>query len=83
MVEAQCVEEWPLCLHLSDRHAALQMRALPEILKSEAAREALGKKGYDAAYKVLVKDKPAMTSDLFSLAASAAASESDASSDRV
>jgi hypothetical protein len=45
--------------------AALQMRVLPDILKNADACEALTKKGYDAAYKVIVKDKPAMTSDLF------------------
>lgn len=42
-----------------------QVRRLPAILGNEAAREALERQGFAEAYKVLVKDKPSMTSDLF------------------
>jgi hypothetical protein len=42
-----------------------QIRQLPLILASDATRKVLDQKGFKEAYEVLVKDQPAMSSDLF------------------
>jgi len=42
-----------------------QIRQLPQVLENDGARRALDQRGFNEAYKVLIKDKPAMSSDLF------------------
>lgn len=42
-----------------------QIRQLPIILENDAARKMLDQKGFKEAYEVLIKDQPAMSSDLF------------------